>query len=324
MLKRTISSLCIGGVAGLIAVAGVAQAQTSWPTRPIRLIVPFAPGGPVDVLARIIAPKLGEELGQTVVIENKAGAGGSIGLDAAIKAAPDGYLIGFGVPGAITTLPHLQKVPYVIEDINYVTLIARVPQVVAVGPHVNVNSLTELIALARKDPGKINFGSAGNATTTHLGPELLMQETGIKITHIPYKGAAPAIVALLSKEIEMVALDLPAVLPHVSRGVKVIAVNGPRRVDALPNVPTTTELGLPNVSVVSDYGIIVAAGTPAAITQKLHAALVATINSPDTRAKIIAQGAIPLTSTAEEYRKLMLSESVKWAAVLKKGNIRLN
>jgi tripartite-type tricarboxylate transporter receptor subunit TctC len=323
MLKRTLLASLLGSALAAALPLSNAQAQ-AWPSKPIKLIVPYSPGGPVDQIARAIAPRLGAELGQTVFVESKAGAGGSIGLDAAIKADPDGYTFGFGVPGAITVLPHLQKLPYQVKDINYVTLVARVPQVIAVGPAVKVQTLKELIALAKKQPGTLNFASAGNVTTPHLGSELLMQEAGIKMVHVPYKGAAPAVTALLGGEVQVFAADLPAILPFLSKGVKILAVSGPNRVEQLPDVPTTAELGLPNVRVESNYGIIAPAATPPAITQKLQAALVKVMNLPEVRKQLTTMGAIPTTTTPQEYRQLMDQESVKWAAVVKKGNITLD
>jgi tripartite-type tricarboxylate transporter receptor subunit TctC len=312
---------------GLAVVAAMviipSQAQTAWPTKSIKLIVPYPAGGPVDQLARAIAPKLGEQLGQTIIIDNKSGASGTIGVDATIKADPDGYTFGFGVPGAITLLPHLQKMPYVVENINYVSLVARVPQVIAASPQTKVNTLAELIALAKKEPGTLNYGSAGNATTPHLGAELLSQEAGIKLVHVAYKGAAPAVTGLLGGEVQIMAADLPALLQFVSRGVKILAVSGPRRVELLPNIPTTAELGLPGVYVESNYGIIAPAATPPAITQKMGEALMVVLNMPSVKAQIAAQGAVATSTTPDEYRKLMQQESIKWAAVLKKGRITL-
>lgn len=321
MKKRHLLTISLAACAGLATLP--IHAQTAWPAKPVRLIVPYPPGGPVDQLARAIAPKMGEQLGQAIIIDNKAGAGGSIGLDATIKAEADGYTFGFGVPGAIAVLPHLQKLPYVAENIHYVSLVARVPQVIAVSPQTKANTLAELIALAKKEPGSINYASAGNATTPHLGAELLSQEAGIRMVHIAYKGAAPAITALLGGEVQVLAADLSALLPFLSRGVRVLAVSGPRRIEALPNVPTTAELGLPAVYVESNYGIIAPTATPAAITQKMREALVAVLNMPAVKAQIAAQGAVATSTTPEEYRKLMQQESVKWAAVVKKGHITL-
>lgn len=319
MLKRNFLLLCVTAAASLTV-----SAQTAWPSKPINLIVPYSPGGPVDQLARTLAPKLSEVLGQNIIIVNRAGASGTIGMDAAIKAEPDGYTFGFGVPGGITVLPHLQKLPYAVDSINFVTLVARVPQVITVGPSVPVKTLQELTALAKKNPGKINYGSAGKATTPHLGAELFAQEAGIKMTHIPYKGAAPAVTALLAGEIQVLAADLPAVLPFTSRGVKILAVSGPRRVEALPNVPTTAELGLPAVYSESNYGIIAPTALPAAIQQKMRDALVTVLNTPAVKTQIAVLGATAISSTPDEYRKLMQQDSAKWATVISKGQITLN
>lgn len=319
--RRTLAALLGATLVALPLTA--AHAQDNWPSKPITLIVPFAAGGPVDQIARAIAPGLGKELGQTIVIDNKAGAGGSLGLAAAVKGEPNGYTFGFGVPGAITVLPHLQKLPYQVKDINFVSLVARVPQVVAVAPDVKATTLQELIAYAKQNPGKLNFASAGNATTPHLGAELLQQEAGIKMVHVPYKGAAPAITALLGGEVQVFTGDLSAIQPFVAKGLKILAVNGANRVDALPNVPTTTELGLAGVRVESNYGIVAPTGTPEAITQKLHSALVKVVGDPDVRKQLASQGAVPLTNTPQEYRQLMEQESAKWAAVVKKSGITL-
>lgn len=323
MIQRRPVALALS-FAVCLAGAPTAFAQTAWPSKSVKLIVPFAAGGPVDQIARTIAPALSKELGQTVVVDNKAGAGGSLGLDAAIKGDPDGHTIGFGVPGAITVLPHLQKVPYQTKDINFVSLVARVPQVVAVGPQVNAKTLQELVALAKQSPGKMNFASAGNATTPHLGAELLQDETGIQMVHVPYKGAAPALTALIAGEVQVFCGDLPAILPFTAKGVKILAVNGSQRVDALPGVPTTAELGFPAVRVESNYGIVAPTSMPAAQTQRLHAALVATLAQPEVRKQLAASGSLPMTTTPQEYRQLMEQESAKWGALVKKSGIKLD
>ncbi len=300
-----------------------ANADANWPTRVVKLIVPFAPGGPVDSAARVIGPALGAELGQTVVIENRAGAGGSIGVSAAVRGEADGHTIGFGVPGAITVLPHLQKVPYELKDINYVSMAIRMPQVLAIGPTVSAKTFKEFIALAKQQPGKFAFGSAGNATTPHLGGELLQNEAGIKMLHVPYKGAAPALLALLSGEVQVFCGDLPAIQPFVSKGVKILAVHGATRMETIPDVPTTAELGFPNIRVESNYGIIAPTDMPAAHTKRLHAAIVAAIKQPNVASQLVATGAIPMVSTPQEYRKLMDDEYAKWGALVKKNGITL-
>jgi tripartite-type tricarboxylate transporter receptor subunit TctC len=324
MNKHRLLTASLLAVASFAAAVPAALAQSNWPSRPVRLIVPYPAGGPVDQLARTIAPKLGEQLGQPIVIDNRAGASGTIGIDATVRAEPDGYTFGFGVPGGITVLPHLQKLPYSVEGINYVSLVARVPQVIAVNSKSNINTLPELIALAKKEPGKLAYGSAGNATTPHLGAELFAQEAGVKMMHVPYKGAAPAITALLGGEVQLMAADLSALLPFQSKGIKILAVSGPRRLDVLPGVPTTTELGLPAVYSESNYGIIEPSNVPPAIGKKMRDALVAVLAMPAVKAQIAAQGALAMSTTPDEYKKLMQDESAKWATVLKKGNITLD
>ena len=308
----------------LLAIAASSVHGQAWPARSIRLVVGYPPGGPVDLLARAIAPALGTRLGQAIVIDNKAGASGTIGMDAVIKAAPDGYTFGMGTPGGITSLPHVMKLPYDPNQINYVSLVAKVPQIIVVGNDVRETTLPDLIKAARAAPKKYNFGSAGNATTPHLGGELLRQEAGIDIVHIAYKGAAPAIAALIGNEIQILAADVSGVLPFIQSGrIRALAIETPRRIDILPQVPTATELGYPNILVESNYGVIMPAGMPAAIAARFREALVEVVNQPEVRAQIVKQGAIPVTSTPEEYRNLMQAESAKWAAVIKAGNIRL-
>lgn len=323
MDKRSLLKAGLGSLLSTPSLAAWAQSSSPWPTKTVKLIVPFAPGGPVDQAARIIVPVFSKHLGQTVVVENRAGGGGSIGLAAAMRGEPDGHTIGFGVPGAITILPHVQKLPYDTADINYVSLVIRTPQVLGVGPSVKVDSFKELIALAKQSPGKLAYGSAGNATTPHLGAVLVENETGVKLLHVPYKGAAPALLALLSGEVQIFCGDLPALQPFVSKGVRILAVNGPNRIDAMPGVPTTKELGFPGIHVESNYGIIAPTDMPAAQTQRLHAAVLAAVNDPETRKQLVAAGAIPISNTPREYRQLMEQESAKWAAVVKKNSITL-
>ena len=310
-------------VSATILAPSAVNAQ-SWPSKSIRLIVGFPPGGPVDLLARAIAPALGAKLGQAIVIENKAGASGTIGIDTTVKAAPDGYTFGFGTPGGITALPHVMKLPYDAQKISYVSLVARVPQIIIANNDIRETTLPDLIKAAKAAPKKFNFGSAGNATTPHLGGELLRQEAGIDIVHVPYKGAAPALAGLMGGEIQILALDVSGALSLINGGkVRALAIETPRRVDFLPQVPTAAELGYPNILVESNYGIIMPSGIPAAIAAKFRDALVEVVNQPDVRDQIIKQGAIPATSTPEEYRQIMQTESAKWEKVIKAGNIRL-
>ncbi|MDH4377898.1 MAG: tripartite tricarboxylate transporter substrate binding protein [Ramlibacter sp.] len=321
MKKRSLFALALAGMCAAVALP--VQAQSNWPTKPIKLVVPFPAGGPVDLLARTIAPRLGEVLGQSVTVDNRAGASGIIGMDSVHRADPDGYTFGMGVPGGITVLPHLQKVPYSVDEINYVTMVARTPQVCSVGPNVPVKTLAELIALAKKDPGKLNFGSAGNATSPHLGTELLAREAGIKMTHIPFNGAAPAITALLAGNIDVLCADLPPVMAQVSRGVKILSVNSQRRSDAIPTVPTAAELGLPNVVADSNYGLIASKGLPPAIMNKMRDAMHETLRTPAVASALASQGLTAAPTSSDDYRRLMQAESVRWGALVREAKISI-
>lgn len=304
--------------------AAPGQAAAPWPSQPIRLIVPYPPGGSVDNLARLLAPALGQRLGQTIVIENKAGASGTIGVDATVRATPDGNIFGFGVPGAITGLPHVMKVPYDVSRIQYVSLVARIPLVIVVNPSLPDATLADFVASAKRQPGKYNYGSAGNVTTPHLGGELLKQQTGIDIMHVPYKGASPAVTALLSNEVQMFPGDSSAVLGFIKAGkLRTLAVASPTRFEGLPDVPTTKEAGFPDVIVESNYGIIAPTGTPPEIVQKMSRAIAETLAEPALRQKMIDQGAIPTATSPEAYQALMQAESKKWGEVIRRGKLGL-
>ncbi|WP_025140971.1 tripartite tricarboxylate transporter substrate binding protein [Achromobacter sp. DH1f] len=315
----TVATLLLGAT-----FAAPGQAAAPWPSQPIRLIVPYPPGGSVDNLARLLAPALGQRLGQTIVIENKAGASGTIGVDATVRATPDGNTFGFGVPGAITGLPHVMKVPYNVSRIQYVSLVARIPLVIVVNPSLPDATLADFVASARRQPGKYNYGSAGNVTTPHLGGELLKQQTGIDIMHVPYKGASPAVTALLSNEVQMFPGDASAVLGFIKAGkLRTLAVASPTRFEGLPDVPTTKEAGFPDVIVESNYGIIAPTGTPPEIVQKMSQAIAQTLAEPALRQKMIDQGAIPTATTPEAYQALMQAESKKWGEVIRRGKLGL-
>ncbi len=307
----------------LTATALSAHAQT-WPNKPIRLIVPYAAGGPTDVIARLLAKKVGGSLGQTILVENKAGAGGTIGVDAAVKAAPDGYTFALAAPGPLAGMPNLTKVPYAQDDVQYLTLVARIPAVVVVGKDTGISSLPELVKKAKAAPGSLNYSSAGPGTTPHIGAELLKQQAGIDVVHVPYKGAAPAITALLAGEVQMAMVDLLPVLPHVLSGkLKIVAVAGVARVPQAPDVPTTRELGLPEVLMDTNYGFIGPVGLPADVQQKFRDAVVAAVQSAEFKDELLKQGAIAVSSTPQEYRSLMQAEFDKWRTVVSKGKITL-
>lgn len=307
----------------LMAAAGSASAQ-AWPSKPIRLVVPYAAGGPADVIARLVAKKAGDTLGQTVIVENKAGAGGTIGIDAALKSTPDGYTWALTAQGPLAGMPNLMKAPYAIADIQYVTLVARGPAVVAVAKKVPADTLADLVKLAKSRPGKLNYGSAGPGTTPHIAGELFKQEAGIDMAHVPYKGAGPAITGLLGGEIEVAVVDLLNVLPHVAAGnLKVLAIASPNRVSQLPQVPTTKEAGLPNLVMDTSYGVIAPAGIPADVQTRFREAIVAAVQSAELKEQMVKQGVVPLTTTAQDYKAAIQAESDKWKQVIAAARITL-
>ena len=307
----------------LMATAGSAGAQ-AWPSKPIRLVVPYAAGGPADVIARLVAKKAGDTLGQTVIVENKAGAGGTIGIDAALKSTPDGYTWALTAQGPLAGMPNLMKAPYAIADIQYVTLVARGPAVVAVAKKVPADTLADLVKLAKSRPGKMNYGSAGPGTTPHIAGELFKQEAGIDMAHVPYKGAGPAITGLLGGEIEVAVVDLLNVLPHVAAGnLKVLAIASPNRVSQLPQVPTTKEAGLPNLVMDTSYGVIAPAGIPADVQTRFREAIVAAVQSAELKEQMVKQGVVPLTTTAQDYKAAIQAESDKWKQVIAAARITL-
>ncbi len=307
----------------LFTVAGAATAQT-WPAKPIRLVVPYAAGGPGDVIARMVAKKAGESLGQTIIVDNKGGAGGTIGVDNALKSAPDGYTFALTAQGPLAGMPNLMKVPYALGDVQYLTLVARGPAVIAVAKKVPADNLGDLVKLAKSQPGKLNYGSAGPGTTPHIGAELLKQEAGIEMTHVPYKGAGPAVTALLGGEIDLAVVDLLNVLPHVAAGnLKVLAFAGPNRAPQLPDVPTTKEAGLGNVVMDTTYGVIAPPGVPADVQAKFRDALVAAVQSAEVKEQMLKQGVVPLTTTPQEYKAAMQAEFDKWKRVIAAAKITL-
>ncbi len=309
--------------AALATTAATAGAQ-SWPSKPVRLVVPYAAGGPADVIARLLAKKAGETLGQTVIVDNKGGAGGTIGVDAALKSAPDGYTFALTAQGPLAGMPNLMKAPYAIGDIQYVTLVARGPAVVAVAKKVPAANLADLIKLAKAQPGKLNYGSAGPGTTPHIAAELLKQEAGIDMAHVPYKGAGPAVTGLLGGEIELAVFDLLNVLPHVGAGnVKVLAVASQSRAPQLPNVPTTREAGLPNLVMDTNYGVIAPPGVPASVLNKFRDVIVGAVQSAELKEQMLKQGVVPVTSTPQDYKAAVLAESDKWKRVITAAKITL-
>ena len=301
---------------------GSANAQT-WPQRSIRMIIPFAAGGSADFFGRLIAPNLSASLGQSVVIDNRGGAGGVLGIDLVAKAAPDGYTIGMVGIGALAVAPHMSKVPYsTSEDLTYITMVSRVPNVITVNAGLGVASVAELISAARQNPGKLNFGSAGTGSTIHLAGELLKQEANINIVHVPYKGIAPAIIDLLAGQVQILIGNINIMIPHVKSGkIKALAVTSTKRSGMLPDVPTMIEAGMPSVTGEDVYGLIAPIKLPRDILQKLAGAGTAAAGAADVVEKFAQQGALASPTTSEEYRQWVLTDFAKWGAVIKRGNI---
>jgi tripartite-type tricarboxylate transporter receptor subunit TctC len=305
-----------------VLAPSLAQAQ-AYPSKPIRFIVGFPPGGTNDIVARVVAPKLGEYLGQQVVVDNRGGANTAIATELGARAVPDGYTILLNAPGHATN-PSLMKLPFdSIRDFAFVTLIAEAQNLLVTHPSLPVHNVKELIALSKKNPGKINFGSSGTGTTVHLSAALFEYMTGVKWVHIPYKGGGPGLIALLSGEVSLYFGNMPTVIRQAREGkLRALAVTGAKRAPAAPDIPTVAESGVPGYEVTAFYGLSVPAKTPKPIIDRLHAEMVKTIKAPDIDEKLRGLGADPVGNTPEQYTAFMQSEIAKWAKVIKAAGIR--
>ncbi|MDB5374685.1 MAG: Tripartite-type tricarboxylate transporter, receptor component TctC [Belnapia sp.] len=297
----------------------------AWPDRPIRLVVPFPPGGPVDTAARIVAQAMGPLLGQPMVVENRSGAGGSIGIDAVAKAAPDGLTIGLGSTGALAVngslIPNLSYDPR--RDLAAIGLVSGVPSLLVVRPGLAVSSLAELIALAKRQPGKLSYGSTGPGGTPQLAAELMKLRGGLDILHVAYRGAAPAITALLGNEPDIAFLDLNVLLPHVREGrLRPLGVTAAERSPALPEVPTMAEAGLPGVEVENWYALIGPAALPPERIARLAEAMQQALAQPETARRFTDQGARIIALGPEPTGRFIGAEMDKWAEVVKRADIR--
>jgi tripartite-type tricarboxylate transporter receptor subunit TctC len=316
-------------ILGLIALCStplLAQAQ-DYPNKPIRLVVPFPPGGPNDIIGRVVGQKMQELLGQTIVIDNRPGAGGTLGTDNVAKSEPDGYSIAIASAGALAISTALQdKILYdPLKELAPITLVAKVPEVLVASTTLPVANVRELVALAKAKPGTINYGSTGPGSMPHLAGELLRTSAQIDIVHVPYRGAAPAVNDLLGHQVDIIFLDLPVLLPQIQAGaIKPLAVGSRLRVKWLPDLPTMSEIGYPQIEADNWYGMVVPARTQRAIVMKLNAAAVAATRAPGVQAKLSSQGAILIGSTPEEFTAYMKSEIQKWAKVVQAAGIKVN
>lgn len=305
-------------ILALALLPALAFAQT-YPSKPLKMIVPFPAGGPADIFGRGLAQGLSAELGQPVVVENVGGVGGVLGVDRALKSAPDGYTLGFNSGSTLSIAPYaFEKLPYDIhKDVGLITLVVRVPEVLAVHPSLPVKSLHELVAYAKANPGKVNFASAGSGSITHLAGELLKAEAKIDLVHVPYKGAAPAVSDMVGGQVQMGIFDVPVLLGHIHAGrLKAIAVTSAQRAPALPNVPTTAEQGLPNVTSDNWYGLVVPAATPAAVQKRLNEAAVAALRSRALAEQYSKVGGVASPGSPQDYARFLAAEQAKWQKVV--------
>ena len=299
------------------------SAAEDFPAKPIRLIVPFPPGGPNDIIARVIGQRMSEIVHQPIVIDNRGGQAGVLGTDAIAKSAPDGYTIGIVSASALSISPTMEKVAYdVARDFAPITLVATVPEMLVVASSVPARDTKELVALAKAEPGKLNFASAGTGGITHLAGELFKLTAKIDIVHVPYRGAAPAINDLLGQQVQMAFLDLPVILPHIKAGtLRAIVLGAKERVPTAPDVPTTAEVGMPDILIENWYGMIAPAGTPPPIIDRLNRVATEAMADPAVKEKLADQGLALVPQTPEQFRAYIASETRKWANVIKDAGV---
>jgi len=310
----------------LAAGASALHAQT-FPAKPLRFVVGFPAGGPADFFARTVGQKLSELAGQTVVVDNRAGAGGMIAAEQIARAPADGYSIYLASSGVLAFHSHLYaKTPIdTFKDLAPVTLAVGVPEILAVHPSLPVTTVKELVALARTRPGRINYASAGSGGMPHLFGEAFNSAAGIKLTHVPYKGAAPAITDVLGGQVEATFLDIPVLLPHLRSGkLRGLAIGTERRSPVLPDLPTMGEAGYPTVKADNWYGVVVAAGTPREIVTRLNTLLLKSLQAPETRDRLSSQGANALGNSPEEFAAFWRAEHERWGAIIRSAGIRLD
>ena len=318
----------LGGLAAVTLAGGAVAQPANWPNKPIRLVVPFTPGGSTDILARSIGLELTKAWGEPVVIDNLPGAGGSLGADRVAKAPADGYTLLMGHIGTLAVTPSIYpSLPYdPIRSFEPVAWVARVPNVLAVHPSVPARNLAELLALARAQPGRLNYGSGGNGSAAHIAMEYLKLKSHTFMVHVPYRGTAPAVNDLIAGQIQLIFTGAPAVMPFVKSGrLRALAVSSPKRLPSAPDLPTVAESGgkdLAGFEADQWYGVVAPAGTPAAIVAKLNAQINASLNAPELKARLQAEGAQATPDTPEAFGRLIASEIERWRPVVKAGKVQ--
>jgi tripartite-type tricarboxylate transporter receptor subunit TctC len=307
----------------LLGVCAAAPAQQPYPARPLRMIVPFAPGGGSDIAARILAEALTQPLGQTVIVENRAGAGSTIGTDIAAKATPDGHTLFLGNISLAFNPALYRKLPYdALRDLAPVSVVVDQPNILVVHPALPVKTLRDFAALARSSPGKLTYASAGAGSGTHLAMELLMMELKLNLVHVPYKGTGPALTAMLGNEISAFLSTFASALPHVKAGrLRTLGVTSAKRAPTLPDAPTLAEAGVPGYEYSTWYGLLVPAATPRAIVDRLHKTTVAVLAMPEVRQRYETQGMDVVPTTPAEFAAKLKTETAKWTKVVQSARI---
>jgi tripartite-type tricarboxylate transporter receptor subunit TctC len=316
--RRMIVSSVLLACCGLTAVT-LAQAQTAYPDKPIRLVLPFPPGGPTDLVARVLAQKVGEQMGQPVLVENKPGANGNIAADMVAKAPADGYTVLYNTSSIALSATLYKKLNYDVRtDFAPIALTAVIPLVLAVHPSLPVYNVQEFLNHVKANPGKLTYGSAGNGNITHLGAYLLLHSRGLQATHAPYKGSAPALTDLVGGQTQFMTDTINSALPFIrDNRLRALAVTSLKRTSVLPEAPTLNETVMPKFEVGAWQGMLVPAKTPSDIVKRLNAEVMKALNSPEVKAKLAVQGAEPLGSTPEEYGQYIQSEIARWGQVVK-------
>jgi tripartite-type tricarboxylate transporter receptor subunit TctC len=320
-------ALFAAALAATLASPTGAFAQAAFPTKPVKIIVGFPAGGPLDAHARLLADRLGQQLGQPVIVDYKAGAGGTVGADFVAKSDADGYTLLLANTGTMVINPAIYpKNPYqTLRDFAPVARTAMQPLAFVVNPSVPVNTIGELIAMAKKNPGRLNYGSAGNGGISHLVPEMFKAATGTFIVHIPYRGSAPAFTDLLAGQVQLMAESIPQASQYVKQGkLKALAVTSRERSNALPDTPTLVEAGLKDFDVVGFYGILAPAATPRPVVERLAAAFKATLETPEIRTRMVAQGADPAFLGPDAFTAYLRAEMPKWAKAVKDSGAKLD
>jgi len=320
--RASAAAIAVIGLAAVTAPTPLHAQQ--FPSKPVRIIVPFAPGGQSDIISRIVGQKLAEQWGSPVIYDNRGGAGGTLGMAAVARAPADGYTIGSGSQSALSIAPHLYaKLPYdPLKEIQGVVTLVLTPYVVAVNSRVPVKSVADLIKIARAQPGLLNFGSSGAGSISHIGAELFAGAVGVKLVHVPYKGTGPALVALATGEIDMMFADLTPVQPHLDSGrARVVAIAGSNRSPAAPGVSTVAEQGVKMTAIDGRYGFVVPAGTPAQVVTRINAGSVAALKMPDVKARFDQLGYAVVGDTAEQYQKSIRDDADAFGKVLRAAGI---